>query len=307
MSAITNSLDTLTSWKAGSLEARRSTRACFAIFAGKITFDAIRDGQSCRSPTRNRPSCRDSPPMTRSFRATAQERQFDRASIQSQALPVVLAASPLRVLDIGCAGGGFVRSLIDDGHFAVGLEGSDLSAPEPDGRVVHNSPSICLHVILRSRFSLTDRATNRALAVRRDHGVGSDGAHSRGRPGRHVREPRPPPGPGGLSLVFDRHLPRLGPSDRHGLARDGQAAVMVGRSVRRARASRSRNRHPFGKDDWLRGSGECRGDWHPRTTDGLSRRRSGMGFNVVLRRNRVVRRPSDQLAGVGGLMAQSTW
>ena len=31
----------------------------------------------------------------------------------------------LRVLDLGCAGGGLVRSLIDDGHFAVGLEGSD--------------------------------------------------------------------------------------------------------------------------------------------------------------------------------------
>lgn len=32
----------------------------------------------------------------------------------------------LAVLDLGCAGGGFVRSLIDDGHFAVGLEGSPL-------------------------------------------------------------------------------------------------------------------------------------------------------------------------------------
>lgn len=31
----------------------------------------------------------------------------------------------LRVLDIGCAGGGFVRSLLDEGHYAVGLEGSD--------------------------------------------------------------------------------------------------------------------------------------------------------------------------------------
>lgn len=29
------------------------------------------------------------------------------------------------VLDIGCAGGGFVKSLLDDGHAAVGLEGSD--------------------------------------------------------------------------------------------------------------------------------------------------------------------------------------
>jgi cyclopropane fatty-acyl-phospholipid synthase-like methyltransferase len=34
---------------------------------------------------------------------------------------------PIAVLDVGCAGGGFVKSLIDDGHFAVGLEGSDYS------------------------------------------------------------------------------------------------------------------------------------------------------------------------------------
>jgi len=35
--------------------------------------------------------------------------------------------SPVRVLDMGCSGGGFVKSCIDDGFFAVGLEGSDYS------------------------------------------------------------------------------------------------------------------------------------------------------------------------------------
>lgn len=33
----------------------------------------------------------------------------------------------LRVLDLGCAGGEFVRELINDGNIAVGLEGSDWS------------------------------------------------------------------------------------------------------------------------------------------------------------------------------------
>lgn len=33
----------------------------------------------------------------------------------------------LKILDLGCSGGGFVRSLIDDGCFAIGLEGSDYS------------------------------------------------------------------------------------------------------------------------------------------------------------------------------------
>jgi SAM-dependent methyltransferase len=34
---------------------------------------------------------------------------------------------PLRVLDLGCAGGGFVRDCLNDGCLAVGLEGSDFS------------------------------------------------------------------------------------------------------------------------------------------------------------------------------------
>ncbi|MBS3070741.1 class I SAM-dependent methyltransferase [Candidatus Pacearchaeota archaeon] len=33
----------------------------------------------------------------------------------------------LKILDLGCAGGGFVRACINDGCFAVGLEGSDYS------------------------------------------------------------------------------------------------------------------------------------------------------------------------------------
>jgi 2-polyprenyl-3-methyl-5-hydroxy-6-metoxy-1,4-benzoquinol methylase len=34
---------------------------------------------------------------------------------------------PVSVLDIGCAGGGMVKSFIDRGHIAVGIEGSDYS------------------------------------------------------------------------------------------------------------------------------------------------------------------------------------
>src|SRR3954470_23753409 len=33
----------------------------------------------------------------------------------------------LKVMDMGCAGGGFVRNCLDDGCIAVGLEGSDYS------------------------------------------------------------------------------------------------------------------------------------------------------------------------------------
>lgn len=33
----------------------------------------------------------------------------------------------LKIMDIGCSGGGFVKNCIDDGHIAIGLEGSDYS------------------------------------------------------------------------------------------------------------------------------------------------------------------------------------
>ncbi len=35
--------------------------------------------------------------------------------------------SELKVLDLGCSGGGFVRSVLADGHTAIGIEGSDYS------------------------------------------------------------------------------------------------------------------------------------------------------------------------------------
>lgn len=39
----------------------------------------------------------------------------------------LIPAKDVRLLDIGCAGGGLVKSILDDGGFAVGLEGSDYS------------------------------------------------------------------------------------------------------------------------------------------------------------------------------------
>lgn len=39
----------------------------------------------------------------------------------------VIPAKQVRLLDLGCAGGGLVKSILDDGGFAVGIEGSDYS------------------------------------------------------------------------------------------------------------------------------------------------------------------------------------
>ena len=38
-----------------------------------------------------------------------------------------LSPESLRVMDVGCSGGGFVKSVLDEGDFAVGIEGSDYS------------------------------------------------------------------------------------------------------------------------------------------------------------------------------------
>ena len=37
------------------------------------------------------------------------------------------SAKPLKILDLGCSGGGFVKDCLDDGCLSVGLEGSDYS------------------------------------------------------------------------------------------------------------------------------------------------------------------------------------
>ncbi|HEY1687064.1 MAG TPA: glycosyltransferase [Tepidisphaeraceae bacterium] len=50
-----------------------------------------------------------------------------RNRLFNRKVELLLAKRPLRVLDFGCAGGGFVKDCIDDGHIAVGLEGSDYS------------------------------------------------------------------------------------------------------------------------------------------------------------------------------------
>ncbi|MGA3018551.1 MAG: class I SAM-dependent methyltransferase [Bryobacteraceae bacterium] len=50
-----------------------------------------------------------------------------RFNYKVYALYAQRAESGLKILDLGCSGGGFVRNCIDDGHFAVGLEGSDYS------------------------------------------------------------------------------------------------------------------------------------------------------------------------------------
>lgn len=50
-----------------------------------------------------------------------------RNRLFNRKVELLLTRRPLRIIDFGCAGGGFVKDCIDDGHHAVGLEGSDYS------------------------------------------------------------------------------------------------------------------------------------------------------------------------------------
>jgi 2-polyprenyl-3-methyl-5-hydroxy-6-metoxy-1,4-benzoquinol methylase len=45
-------------------------------------------------------------------------------------LYALFGGQKIKILDVGCAGGGFVKDCIDDGHFAIGIEGSDYSKKE---------------------------------------------------------------------------------------------------------------------------------------------------------------------------------
>lgn len=61
--------------------------------------------------------------------------------------------SDLRVLDMGCSGGGLVKSFLEDGYTAVGLEGSDLSLKQRSGEW-DTCPHHLLTCDITSRFQI---------------------------------------------------------------------------------------------------------------------------------------------------------
>jgi 2-polyprenyl-3-methyl-5-hydroxy-6-metoxy-1,4-benzoquinol methylase len=65
--------------------------------------------------------------------------------------------SDLRVLDLGCAGGAFVKSILEDGYTAIGIEGSDFSRKLRSG-AWDTCPHHLLTADITARFQLRDRA-----------------------------------------------------------------------------------------------------------------------------------------------------
>ena len=192
----------------------------------------------------------------------------------------------LRVLDIGCAGGGFVRSLIDDGHFAVGLDGSDYPLLNQCGEW----PTISEHLFtcdVTKPFTLSDRATGEPLefdAITAWELMEHIPAESLPRLFENIERHL---APGGLLLFSVATF----------LDWDRQTGVVWHVTVKPQSWWEDRfdrlgfevlDQHPFGKDDWLRGSGQCRGDWHED---------DGMGFHVVLKRKAtsgIIGQPTEQ-------------
>jgi 2-polyprenyl-3-methyl-5-hydroxy-6-metoxy-1,4-benzoquinol methylase len=180
----------------------------------------------------------------------------------------------LRVLDLGCAGGGFVRSLLDDGHLAVGLEGSSYPKTTQSGEwgtIPHH-----LHTCdITKPFSLRDPSTGEICQF---------DAITAWEVMEHIREQDLPE----LFANINKHLA----ADGHILFsvstiedKNEEVGAVYHLTVRpkdwwQARLSELGfepvNQMVIGKNDWLRGSGQCRYDRNVED--------EGTGFHVVLRR-----------------------
>jgi 2-polyprenyl-3-methyl-5-hydroxy-6-metoxy-1,4-benzoquinol methylase len=204
-----------------------------------------------------------------------------------------LSGTPqLRVLDVGCAGGGFVRTLIDDGHFAVGLEGSDYPLLNQTGEW----STIPMHLLtcdITKPMQLCDNATNEPLLF--------DAITA-----WEVMEHIPEEGLDGMLANLKCHLAPHGYlffSIATHMEWDPETGTIWHVTLKprhwwidwfAARGFVVEEKHPFGSNDWVRGSGQCRGDWHHEDAgEGFRLVDVGMGFHLVLKRKADSAAPSQ--------------
>ena len=179
----------------------------------------------------------------------------------------------LRVLDLGCAGGGLVRSLLDDGHFAVGLEGCDFPLVNQTGEW-NTIPHHLFTCDITHPFRLTNAATGEPLLF--------DAITA-----WEVMEHIPDGGLDELMRNLDHHLAPRGYLlfSVATVADEDAASGAIWHVTVKPRAwwlERFRGlgfvavpSGPLGPGDWLRGSELCRWDW---------REEDGVGFHIALRR-----------------------
>lgn len=178
----------------------------------------------------------------------------------------------ISVLDLGCSGGAFVRSVLDDGYFAVGLEGSDVSLKLQGGE--WGSIPLHLHTCdITKRFSIENPAGEDLLF---DTITAWE-----------VLEHIPEPMLDGLIENISRNLKSGG----HFIASVATfldsnpitgAIYHVTLQPKNWWTARFANhgftevsKHNFTHEDWVRGAGRGLTDWHPE---------DGFGFHLVLQK-----------------------
>ncbi len=179
----------------------------------------------------------------------------------------------LKILDLGCAGGGFVRTLLDDGHFAVGLEGSDYPRLNQFGEW-GTIPQHLMTCDITKDLTLTYQSTGQPIEF---------DAITAWEVMEHIPEDRIAPlmrninrhlAPGGWVLFSIATFLDFSPTTGVAWHRTVQPREWWAAKFAELGFAESRT-HPIGPYDWLRGSGNGRYDWKPE---------DGMGFHIALRR-----------------------
>jgi 2-polyprenyl-3-methyl-5-hydroxy-6-metoxy-1,4-benzoquinol methylase len=181
-------------------------------------------------------------------------------------------AENLRFLDLGCAGGGLVRSYLEDGYQAIGLEGSDHSKRHRSGEW-DTIPYHCFTCDITKEFSVVDRQGQPVVfdavtawevlehIAEQDVGGLLDRIHRHLRPTRYFV--------GSIDLLPDGN-PLTGAVYHQTLR---PAAWWLHQFV--LHGFRIVEDHPFAPEDMVRGNGSSLKDWHPA---------DGYGLHVVAQR-----------------------
>ncbi len=176
----------------------------------------------------------------------------------------------LAVLDLGCSGGGFVRSILEDGYRAVGLEGSPISQQLQSGEW-GVAPLHLFTCDITKPFQIEDGQGD----IVRFHAITAWEVLE------HIPEEDLPMlmqniksalKEGGLFIASVATFPDADPltgAVYHSTLRPREWWVERFATV----GLREIDSHPFEDCDWVRGSGRQLFDWHPS---------DGCGFHLVL-------------------------
>jgi SAM-dependent methyltransferase len=179
----------------------------------------------------------------------------------------------LKVLDLGCAGGGLVRTLIDDGHFAVGLEGSDYPLVNQSGEW-GTIPHHLLTCDITKPFRLTSRSSGEPLRFDAITAWEVMEHISEERIGVLMANVNEHLAPGGWVMLSIATFLDWNPTTGIAWHQTVQPREWWEAKFAALGVVPDAN-HPFGPYDWLRGSGNGRYDWKPE---------DAMGFHIALRR-----------------------